>query len=43
MLILFDRPCVKETPIRDVYWAAIHFRFATKTYCTALNWEVDQK
>ncbi|XP_073238432.1 patched domain-containing protein 3-like [Porites lutea] len=24
MLILFVRPCVNETPIRDVYWAAIH-------------------
>ena len=43
MLKLFVRPCVNETTIGDVYSAAIHFRFATQIYSTALNWEVNQK
>ena len=34
---------IYETPIGDVYWAAIHLRFAPQIYCTVLNWEVNQR
>ena len=43
MFILFVRPCVNETPIGDVYWAAINPRFASQIHCTVLNWEDNQR
>ena len=43
MALLFVRPCVNETPVRDVYWAAIHFKFATWVYCTVLHWGGNHK
>ena len=40
IITLFVRPCVNETPIRDIHGAAIHFKFGPGT---VPNWKVNQE